>query len=387
MIENKLGQKNFMFQEILAIRWLMLLAIIGWGTMSSLTAQDMPQVIHDDDGHVFEIDLYTDKVPNARQMAETESGILFVGSRGEGKLYAVLKDAEDVFVFAEKLEVPSGLALLNGDLYVAAHEKILRYEDIEETYRFSPQPDIVTDELPSNGIRFHGWKYMSVGPDDFLYVNVGAPCNVCLEEDERFASIVRINPSNGDMEVYAHGVRNSVGSSWHPETNKMWFSDNGRDWMGDDIPPEEINVVDEPGAHYGFPFIHGDKILDPEFGEQADDEVTYVTPQVNIQAHSAVLGIDFYDKKHFPASYKNALFLAEHGSWNRSSPVGYQVSVVRVKDEILEYKPFISIWLIRDKIVLGRPADVLVARDGSLYISDDHFGKIYRVTYQGKLEE
>ena len=375
-----------MFQQKWTIHGL-LMTLTGWGFASAAMAQELPQIIQDDEGHLFKIELYTDKVPNARQMAETESGLLFVGSRGEGKIYAVLPDAEDIFQVADNLQAPSGIALVDGDLYVAAFDKILRYEDLEENYRLSPQPEIITDELPVVKASLHGWKYLSVGPDKFLYLNIGAPCNVCLMEDERFASILRVDPKNGAMEVYAHGVRNSVGSAWHPNTQKLWFSDNGRDWMGDDLPPEEINIVDEPGAHYGFPFVHGNGVQDPEFWDQRDEDVTYIEPKVNIQAHSAVLGIDFYTKKQFPDRYKNALFLAEHGSWNRKEPVGYQVSVVLEKDEFLEYKPFISIWLVRGKIRHGRPADVLVSRDGSLLISDDLFGKIYRVTYQGQLEE
>ena len=227
----------------------------------------------------------------------------------------------------------------------------------------------------------HGWKYLSVGPDGFLYVPVGAPCNICESEDPRFASILRMDPATGEATVYAAGVRNSVGMDWHPDTGELWFSDNGRDWLGDDEPAEEINRVTEAGAHYGYPYVHAGDILDPEFGagrEPAD----YVTPEIKIQAHSAALGVAFYTGAQFPASYRNALFIAEHGSWNRSSKVGYRVSVVRFGEAGPVYEPFLDLWL-KDEKVTGRPNDVLVSRDGSLLISDDKAGAIYRVTYQG----
>ena len=181
--------------------------------------------------------------------------------------------------------------------------------------------------------------------------------------------------------MYVHGVRNSVGSAWHPSTKKMWFSDNGGDWLGDDIPPEEINVVDQPGSHYGYPYVHGDSYADPTYSEQQPDDFEYVKPVVNIQAHSAALGIAFYTGTQFPEKYKNALFIAEHGSWNRSSKVGYRVSVVLFVDGSPTYKPFIDIWLDGEQ-VNGRPNDVLVANDGSLFISDDGAGKIYQVRHK-----
>lgn len=336
--------------------------------------------IVDGDGEMFELTTYA-TVPKARQMALTESGILFVGSMPRrGSVYAIEpSNPDEPIVVATNLVMPTGLALLDGDLYVAAHNRILKYEEIEKNYKESPEPTVVSDALPNE--LHHGWKYLSVGPEKSLYFNVGAPCNICLREEEIFASIVKMNPETGDSEVYAHGVRNSVGSAWHPITKKLWFSDNGGDWLGDDIPPEEINVIVEPGKHYGYPYIHGDDYADPTYGEQEPEDFEFEKPLVNIQAHSAALGIAFYTGTQFPEKYKNALFIAEHGSWNRTSPVGYRVSVVLFVDGEPVYKPFIDIWL-EGKESSGRPNDVLVANDGSLLISDDFAGKIYQVRYK-----
>lgn len=330
----------------------------------------------------FELSVFTDDVPNARQMAETESGVVFVGTRRLGKLYAVVPPVDgssepEVVTFDTDLTMPSGLVLIGEDLYVGALNRILKYANIESTFRSNPQPDLITDKLPNDF--HHGWKSLSAGPDGFLYVPVGAPCNICLSVDERYASILRMNPNTGETSVYAHGVRNSVGMAWHPTTGKLWFSDNGRDWLGDDSPPEEINVVEKPGSHFGYPFIHGDDIYDPEFGEDAADISTYIKPIVNIQAHVAALGVDFYTHDRFPARYRNALFIAEHGSWNRSSRVGYKVSVVTFDNDTPTYDSFVDVWLDGES-VSGRPSDVLVTRDGRLLISDDMGGRIYQVT-------
>ena len=332
----------------------------------------------------FTLSVLTDDVPNARQMALAESGLLFVGTRRAGKVYAVVpsNDADadpEVVTFASGLAMPSGVALLGSDLYVAALDRVLRYRDIEATYRDKPRPEIVSNELPDR--RHHGWKYLSVGPDGFLYVPVGAPCNVCKSDDPRFASILRMDPATGETTVYAHGVRNSVGMAWHPDTARLWFTDNGRDMLGDDVPPEEVNVAVEAGAHYGYPHVHGRALLDPGFGD-GHDPADYVPPEVEIQAHSAALGLAFYTHSAFPGEYAGALFIAEHGSWNRSSKVGYRVSVVRFGTGGPAYMPFIDIWLA-DERASGRPNDVLVAADGSLLISDDQGGRIYRATYTG----
>lgn len=326
----------------------------------------------------FSLAVYADEVPNARQMAESESGILYVGTRRAGRVYAVVPVPDgppEVVTLAKGLTMPSGLALMGDDLYVAALDRVLRYPDIENTFRHMPEPEVVTDALP--GEYHHGWKYLSIGPDGFLYVPVGAPCNICESADERFASILRMDPNTGETTVYAHGVRNSVGMAWHPVTTELWFTDNGRDMMGDDVPPEEVNRVAQAGAHYGYPYIHGTAIRDPEYGKD-HDPADYVAPAVEIQAHAAAIGMDFYTGDQFGDDYANALFIAEHGSWNRSSKVGYRVSVVRFEEDEPIYAPFVDVWLEGER-ASGRPADVLAARDGALLISDDQGGRIYRV--------
>ena len=336
----------------------------------------------------FALSVVTDQVPNARQMALTESGILFVGTRAAGRVYAVaLGDdwpaAPEVVTLAEGLAMPSGIALLGGDLYVAALNRVLRFADIEATFRDRPQPEVVTDALPDK--RHHGWKYLVAGGDSLLYVPVGAPCNICLSEDARFASILTVHPRTGATAIVARGVRNSVGMDWHPVTGELWFTDNGRDWLGDDAPPEEVNRLAKPGGHYGYPHIHGASIRDPAFGD-GHDASAYIAPEVELQAHAAALGIAFYTGDQFPPEHRHALFIAEHGSWNRTTKVGYRVSVVRFPESGPEYAPFVDVWL-RGGRATGRPNDVLVANDGSLLISDDLGGRIYRVTYLGDRTE
>jgi len=331
----------------------------------------------------FSISLVTDAVPSARQMALTASGTLFVGSMQAGRIYAVIdvdRDyrADEVVVLDEGLTLPSGLALSGNDLYVGALNRVLRYRDVEARLRAAPEPEVVTETLPD--ATHHGWKYLRFGADGYLYLPVGAPCNICLSDDPRFAAILRMDPSSGAHTVYAHGVRNSVGLAFHPASGELWFSDNGRDLLGDDLPADELNRVTTPGQHFGYPFVHAGDLPDPEFGagKSADD---YVPPVLKIQAHSAVLGLAFYTGALFPAGYRHALFVAEHGSWNRSEKVGYRVSVIRFDDAgEPQYQPFATGWL-QGQSAWGRPNDVLMAPDGSLLISDDAAGAIYRITY------
>jgi len=336
----------------------------------------------------FTLEVVTDDVPGARQMAEAPDGTLFVGSYDAGRLYAVIPaedgDAE-VVVVDEGLNRPSGVVLVGTDLYVAAVNRILRYADLANTFRDSPEPAVVTDSLPTD--RHHGWKYLAVGPDGDLFVPVGAPCNICERaDDERYASILKMDPDTGETTVYAHGVRNSVGLGWHGPTGRLWFSENGGDWLGDDIPADEINVVDSPGAHYGYPYFHAGDVRDRRYGA-GKDPADYVLPEFKVQAHSAVLGIKFYQGDQFPARYCGAMFIAEHGSWNRSSKVGYRVSVLRFADPKAPtgagavYEPFVDVWL-NGETQTGRPNDVLVSRDGSLLISDDRDGRIRGAIYR-----
>ncbi len=334
----------------------------------------------------FSIEVLSDSVPGARQMALSTQGTLYVGSMQEGKVYAItqaLTAPQPARVVLDGLTLPSGIALHAHALYIGAVSKILKAERVDQQLKDLPadarlQTRSVTEDLPKE--RHHGWKYLGFGPDDALYVPVGAPCNICLSKDPRFATILRMNPDNGDASIYAHGIRNTVGFDWHPQTGELWFTDNGRDMLGDDIPAEELNVAKRAGAHYGYPFVHAGTLLDLELGEDADP-ADYEPPVLGIQAHSAALGIAFYRGEQFPAAYRQALFIAEHGSWNRSSKVGYRVSVVRPSTTGLHYEPFIEGWLDQEENNWGRPNDVLSAPDGGLLISDDQAGVVYRVRY------
>ena len=328
----------------------------------------------------FQIELFA-RVPNARQMALGHT-MLFVGSMRAGKVYAIpLKGLRNPVVIADKLEMPVGVAYRDGDLYVSAVSRILRLRNIEASVNQPPRPEVVTDAYPNE--THHGWKFIAFGPDGKLYVPVGAPCNICEPDPDRYATITRLDVASGRIEVAARGVRNSVGFDWQPHSGELWFTDNGRDWLGDDAPPDELNRVSQTGQHFGYPYCHGGTIADPELG-QARRCDAFVPPVQNLGAHVASLGMRFYDGKAFPARYQGAVFIAEHGSWNRSRKTGYRVSVVRLKDNrAVSYEPFVSGWM-KNESAWGRPADVLVMPDGSLLVSDDHAGAIYRVTYRGE---
>jgi glucose/arabinose dehydrogenase len=332
----------------------------------------------------FKIDIFSSNVPSARSMALSENGILFVGTRDRGgNVYAVIDSngdckADEVVVVASGLNMPNGVAILNGDLYVAEVSRILKFPDIENTFRSNPTPVTIRDDFPTE--THHGWKFIRFGPDGKLYVPVGAPCNICLSQDERFASIMRMNPDGSDLEVFAHGIRNTVGFDWSPLNSTLWFTDNGRDLLGDNIPPDELNHASEIGMHFGFPFIHGNDILDPEYGEGKDPS-DYTPPVQQLGPHVAALGMRFYTGDKFPSEYKNQIFIAEHGSWNRSSKIGYRVTLVKLNgNTAVSYEPFAEGWL-QGQSVSGRPVDIQQMPDGSLLVSDDYAGVIYRISY------
>ncbi len=322
------------------------------------------------------VELISDAVENARQMAlDADRGFLYVGTRRKGVVYRVALDSGEATVISRGLTMPSGIALdASGRLFIGALNEV-RIIAQPHAQSVPTQGELLTDRLPNK--RHHGWKYLRFGPDGQLYLSVGAPCNVCLEEDPRFASVLRMDPKSGETQVIAHGVRNSVGLAFHPRSGRLWFTDNGRDMLGDDVPHEELNELVTEGSHYGFPFEHAGPLRDPEYGLQAGER-TFEQPRLNIQAHSAALGLGFARPDTLNGRYADALFIAEHGSWNRTSKVGYRVSVVRFTDAGLTYEPFITGWLEGEKN-WGRPNDVLAAPDGSLLISDDQSGVIYRV--------
>jgi len=329
----------------------------------------------------FEIEVYAD-VPNARSMALGDNGTIFVANRRASSVYAVVPRGDanpEVLELVSGLETPNGIAFHDGDLYVAEIERILRYKNIEARLSDIPDPEVLDVQLPDK--RHHGWRYIGFGPDDKLYVAIGAPCNICDRGEEGFAQIIRMNLDGSQRETYASGIRNSVGFTWHPETGDLWFTDNGRDMMGDDIPPGELNRAAEPGLHFGYPYCHAGEVPDPEFGEGKSCG-DYTAPEQKLGPHVAPLGVKFYTGMMFPPEYKGQIFIAEHGSWNRSKKIGYRVSLVRLEDGApVSYDVFAEGWLKREE-VSGRPVDLLVLADGSMLISDDYAGKVYRISYK-----
>jgi glucose/arabinose dehydrogenase len=325
----------------------------------------------------FIIEEYAE-VPNARSMALGDNGTVFVSNRNGGSVYAVIADDEGTRTvkLLSQLNSPNGIAFRDGDLYVAEIDRVTRYREIESNLLDVPDAEVLDIDLPSK--KRHGWRYIGFGPDDMLYISIGAPCNICLEPD--FAQIVRMNPDGSGREMVAQGIRNSVGFTWHPETGDLWFTDNGRDMLGDDLPPDELNHVSAMAQHFGYPFCHGGEILDPKFGDGKDCG-DYRAPAQTLGAHVAPLGLKFYTGSMFPANYHEQLFIAEHGSWNRSKKTGYRISLVRLQNgKAVSYEPFATGWLQQES-VSGRPVDLLVLTDGSMLVSDDRAGKIYRISY------
>ncbi|MGF6636308.1 glucose/arabinose dehydrogenase [Paraburkholderia sp. MM5496-R1] len=330
----------------------------------------------------FHIEVLSDEVPSARAMTLSPKGILYVGS-DDGHVYALeLRNGRVTahHVIASGLQMPAGVAWRDGALYVSAVSKIVRFDAIDSHLNDPPKPVVVTDKLPTD--THHGWKFIAFGPDGKLYVPQGAPCNICQRDPDRFAMIGRMNPDGSHYEVVARGIRNSVGFAWHPVTHELWFTDNGRDLLGDDIPSDKLNRAPHVGMNFGFPYCHGGDTPDPEFGKDHPCS-EFTPPVVKLGAHVAALGMRFYDGPMFPADYRNNIFIAEHGSWNRSKKVGYRV--VRVITDPdgshARQQVFAEGWLQPGESVWGRPADVLPLPDGSLLISDDTAGAIYRITY------
>lgn len=332
----------------------------------------------------FEISIYASNVPNARAMTLSEGGTLFVGTRSAGNVYAILdrdqdNEADEVITLAQELNMPNGVAFRDGALYVAEVNRILRYDHIEADLNNPPKPVVVNDSFPRD--EHHGLKFIRFGPDGMLYVPVGAPCNVCEGDDERYASIMRMKPDGSGLEIFAHGIRNTVGFDWHPERGELWFTDNGRDWLGDDLPPDELNHAPQQGLHFGFPYCHGKDISDPEFGEKRQCE-EFIPPAMELGPHVASLGMRFYTGTMFPDEYRDQIFIAEHGSWNRSTPIGYRLTLVQLENNrAVKYEVFAEGWL-QDNQGWGRPVDVLVMPDGALLVSDDTANAIYRISYQ-----
>lgn len=324
------------------------------------------------------------EVPKARSMVLAGPDTLLVSTQFAGQLYAISNafGAEPVVhVLTEKLRIPNGIAFADGDLYVAQPERVIRYRNVLKQLDGLGEPEVIVEGLPAG--KLHSWRYAAFGPDGKLYISIGAPCNVCEVSDT--ALIMRMNRDGSERDVYARGVRNSVGFDWQPGSNVLWFTDNGRDMLGDNEPPDELNQAESAGLSFGFPYCHGTDTVDPDpqlaaLGRCSDSR----PPAKHLPAHVAPLGIAFYDGKMFPPEYQGQIFIAEHGSWNRSEKIGYRLSLVRLDEtgkQAVSYEPFIEGWLAGND-VLGRPADVLVAPDGALLVSDDHAGRIYRVSYK-----
>lgn len=331
----------------------------------------------------FKVEVYAE-VPNARQMAFGQStGTVFVGTRGKN-VYAVVdknkdRQADEVVTILSDLKVGNGVAMHQGNLYVAEQHRIARYAapGFDLTLPFEQMREVVFEDLPDKA--HHGWRYIDFGPDGKLYVTVGAPCNICDVEGYE-GTIIRMNPDGSEAEVYAHGVRNSVGLDFHPDTGDLYFTDNNVDMMGDDNPPGEFNLATEKGQHFGFPYYaSGDSRHDDWKDKQPPQDVTF--PEVEFQAHTANLGFKFYTGKMFPAEYRGDAIIAQHGSWNRTEPVGYKLERVTFNNnKVSGHEVFIDGWL-KDGEAWGRPTDVLQLPDGSLLVSDDYNGVIYRVSY------
>ena len=334
----------------------------------------------------FKISVYAE-IPHARSLALSPSGILYVGNRGGDKVYAVVDENKDgkadkVYVVASGLNIPNGVAFKDGSLYIGAISTIYRLDSIESRLANPPKPIVVYDKFPTD--EHHGWKYIAFGPDGKLYIPVGAPCNICANKNPIYASITRMNADGTGLEIYAKGIRNSVGFAWNPSNDQLWFTENGRDNMGNDIPADELNTAPKAGMHFGYPYCHEGDILDPEYGKGKNCN-DYTPPVEKLGPHVAALGMRFYTGSSFPAEYKNQVFIAEHGSWNRSEPIGYRVTLVKLDaaGKAISYTNFAEGWLQPGGKVLGRPVDVQVMPDGALLVSDDYAGVVYRIVYKG----
>ena len=335
----------------------------------------------------FEIAVWG-RIPGARSLTRGERGTIFVGTReASGSVYAIADrdgdhEADEVHVLASELFMPNGVAMRNGDLYVAEVNRILRFPDIEARLDNPEEPELVTAELPD--MRHHGWKFIDFGPDDYLYVPVGAPCNRCDSANPLFASIARMLPDGSGLEVAARGVRMSVGFDWHPETGEMWFTDNNPDWLGDDNPPGEMNILREIGQHFGYPYCHAGDVPDPWYRRDGSCE-DYEPPTQKLGPHVAAIGMTFYRGDQFPEEYRGQALVAEHGSWNRTERIGYRLTLVRVEDGAAAgYEDFVTGWIGRpEERAWGRPVDILELPTGEILVSDDRADAIYRIWYRG----
>lgn len=336
----------------------------------------------------YKIETYADGVDNARSLCLSPNGTLFVGTRSRGDVYALVDTDKDMkadkkYRLDSGLNMPNGVAFRDGDLYVAEVNRILKYVDIENNLATPPEPEVVYDQYPTE--KHHGWKYIAFGPDDKLYVPVGAPCNICESEEEIFNTITRINPDGTGFEIVAHGVRNTVGFTWHPETGELWFTDNGRDYFGEDKPACELNRLKSIGMHFGYPYCHQGDLLDDKFGV-GKNCADYEPPVQNLIAHTAPLGCEFIFNNRLGGNLEGSILIAEHGSWNRRVKSGYKITKVTLDENgnSTGYEPFATGWLNDEtQEVWGRPVDLEFLPDGSMLVSDDAADAVYRIYYSG----
>jgi len=375
--DNKKGKPRIFFL-------LGLIVTIGYMTYFSVQATNVGTIKLPPG---FSIAPYATDVKNARSMALSPSGILYVGSRlSNGDVTALVdtdKDgkADAKYKIAANLYSPMGMAWKDGDLYIGLINGVVKLKDIDNNLKNPPKPIEVNLKLPSDPA--HGQKYIRFGPDGWLYIPVGAPCNVCERDWSKYACMMRMKPDGTNLEQFAQGIRNTVGFDWHPVTKELWFTDNGRDWLGDDLPPDELNCAPRAGMNFGYPYRYGKNVKDPEYGSKRSNDSEFTPCRVELGPHVAALGMRFYTGDMFPEEYKNQIFIAEHGSWNRSNPLGYRVTCVKFspgKEPV--YEVFADGFLNKTGIPSARPADICQMKDGSLLISDDFGNTIYRITYK-----
>jgi glucose/arabinose dehydrogenase len=330
----------------------------------------------------FKIELWAGDLQEARSMAVGAKGTVFVGQRTHDGVFAIVDkgDHREVHQIAKGLNSPNGVAFSNGTLFVAERERILRYDNIEDHLDNPPEPKVVIDGLPHQDGHF--WKFMVMGPDGWLYFNQGAPTNITMPGYIQ-AAILRVQPDKHLLQIYAQGVRNSVGMAFSPVTKQLWFTDNGRDWLGEDTPSDELNHATAKGENFGYPFCHQGDTLDPVYGKYASCD-DFVPPDVKLGPHVASLGMRFYTGAMFPADWKNNIIIAEHGSWNRTEKSGYNLTRVVLDaagTKVVKTEPFMT-GVLDGQNILARLVDVQVLSDGSLLVSDDWNGAIYRISYK-----
>ena len=336
----------------------------------------------------FKVEVWAEGVPAARSMALGDKGTVFVGNRQAKNVYAIVERGgkREVKTLLTGLDTPNGVAFRKGTLYVAERHRITRYDGVENSLDNPPAAKVVIDNLDPSKAPGHFWKFLALGPDGKLYFNIGAPGNIVMPSYME-ASIMRVHPAKGVLENVALGVRNSVGFDWHPKTKELWFTNHGRDWMGEESPNDTLHRVAKRGVHFGYPFCHQGDTLDPEFGKNRSCS-EFTPPTLKLGAHIAPIGMRFYTGKMFPAEYQNNIFIAMRGSWNRTIKQGFNVTRVSFDDQGKpKMEPFLTGFLVDEKAdppMWGRPSDVLVMRDGSLLVSDDHNGIIFRISYAKK---